>query len=435
VAAAGNDGNTRKSYPASYASVISVAAIDAGMNVASFSQQNDAVELSAPGVAVKSTVPTGTGTTETLEVTGIGYEAIAMEGSPYATVNGALFDCGLGSDCTGAQGAVCLIARGTYSFADKVLACQDGGGVAALIYNNEPGLFSGTLNGVTTSIPSLGISDTDGQALLGSTEFASVTVDEGDYATWDGTSMATPHVSGVAALLWSAYPGATNAEIRAAMQFTALDLGPAGKDTAYGYGLVQANGALLMLGNGAEPDPVNQPPVAGFSVICSGLTCAFTNTSIDVEDDANAIALSYDWDFGDGSEHDNTVSPVHGYDCSQAYTVTLTATDSDGASGTVSHTATASGEPVCDSDTTPPVISEVTATKLKGNKFQITWSTDEPADSVVTFACCGSFSDSALVTEHSRTFNGSRGALYTFTVSSTDAAGNTTSDGPYQHQN
>jgi hypothetical protein len=57
VAAAGNDGSTRKSYPASYASVISVAAVDSTEAVASFSQKNDAVELAAPGVGVLSTTP------------------------------------------------------------------------------------------------------------------------------------------------------------------------------------------------------------------------------------------------------------------------------------------------------------------------------------------------------------------------------------------
>ena len=48
----------------------------------------------------------------------------------------------------------------TGSFAEKVLACQNGGGVAAIIYNNEPGLLNGTLGGEVTTIPSIGVSDT-----------------------------------------------------------------------------------------------------------------------------------------------------------------------------------------------------------------------------------------------------------------------------------
>ena len=57
VAAAGNDGISTYGYPASYSSVISVAAVDSSKNVAFFSQFNDQVELSAPGVAVLSTIP------------------------------------------------------------------------------------------------------------------------------------------------------------------------------------------------------------------------------------------------------------------------------------------------------------------------------------------------------------------------------------------
>ena len=61
--------------------------------------------------------------------------------------------------------------------------------------------------------------------------------------------MATPHVSGVAALLWSAKPHWTNVQIREAMDATALDLGEPGRDIAYGYGLVQAYDALQYLLN------------------------------------------------------------------------------------------------------------------------------------------------------------------------------------------
>jgi hypothetical protein len=52
--------------------------------------------------------------------------------------------------------------------------------------------------------------------------------------------MATPHVSGVAALVWSCDPSATNVEVRNALTSTALDLGTTGRDDYYGFGLIQA---------------------------------------------------------------------------------------------------------------------------------------------------------------------------------------------------
>ncbi len=66
------------------------------------------------------------------------------------------------------------------------------------------------------------------------------TYKDGGYATLSGTSMATPHVSGVAALAWEANPLLSNAEVRSLLQSTADDLGAAGKDNMFGYGLVDA---------------------------------------------------------------------------------------------------------------------------------------------------------------------------------------------------
>ena len=57
VAAAGQRGGTGYSYPASYDSVISVAATDQNDDVWAYSHSNDQVELSAPGMGIRSTVP------------------------------------------------------------------------------------------------------------------------------------------------------------------------------------------------------------------------------------------------------------------------------------------------------------------------------------------------------------------------------------------
>jgi serine protease len=282
VASAGNAGNTQKSYPASHDSVISVAAIDENKVVADFSQKNDQVELSAPGVAVLSTVPWQDN--NTLTVDGVTYQgnwiqnAKRSEGVTAQLANGGL--CG----STGPwNNRVVLCERGTHSFYDKVRNVQNSGGVAAVIYNNEPGNFFGTLgDGNSSTIPAISLSQEDGKYLVqnklasNGTVVSQSTANASGYEAWNGTSMAAPHVSGVAALVWSHNPGWTNAEIRQALRATAEDLGPAGRDNAYGYGLVQGAAALAYL-QGEDPappgDPPDDPPATG-TMSVSNITCA-----------------------------------------------------------------------------------------------------------------------------------------------------------------
>jgi subtilisin family serine protease len=346
IAAAGNDGNTRKSYPASYDSVMSVAAVDSNKQVASFSQQNNAVEISGPGVGVRSTVPMGTGSEASVSVGSDGYVGIGMDGSPTGSASGSLVDCGLGeSTCPGGGGQVCLIERGNISFADKVLACESGGGVAAVIYNNEAGSLSGTLGETSTSIPSLGVSDTQGAELSTRTgETADVVVGAGNYAYFDGTSMATPHVVGVAALVWSNHTSCTNDEVRNALNSTAEDLGSAGRDNAYGYGLVQATAASDYLASqscgGGDPDPdPNDPPTASFTYNCTDLACDFDGSG---SSDSDGSISSYSWNFGDGNSATGATAS-HTFGADGDYTVTLTVTDDDGDSDSSSQTVSVSG--------------------------------------------------------------------------------------------
>jgi len=65
-----------------------------------------------------------------------------------------------------------------------------------------------------------------------------------DYYFGNGTSMACPHVAGVAALMKAAHPEWGPEEIRTALITTAVDIAPAGKDDATGYGLIDAYAAI-----------------------------------------------------------------------------------------------------------------------------------------------------------------------------------------------
>jgi len=64
------------------------------------------------------------------------------------------------------------------------------------------------------------------------------------YRSLSGTSMACPHVAGVAALVWSQYPTMNNEQVRYQLIYTADDLGATGFDVYYGYGRINARKAV-----------------------------------------------------------------------------------------------------------------------------------------------------------------------------------------------
>ncbi|MBL6965444.1 MAG: S8 family serine peptidase [Anaerolineales bacterium] len=122
------------------------------------------------------------------------------------------------------------------------------------------------------------------------------TVWDNDYAgvNWDGTSMATPFVSGVAALLASLPQFDTPAKIREALLSTARDLGPAGWDEDYGFGLVQAYDALLYVPPVIPPDPIVPPaPVVEEGGDEDGTISIFGNGVMTLTQDADGALHFY----------------------------------------------------------------------------------------------------------------------------------------------
>jgi serine protease len=81
----------------------------------------------------------------------------------------------------------------------------------------------------------------------------------GSYAYYSGTSMATPHVAAFAAQLLARNPLLTPDQVENAMKSTALDLGPAGYDTDYGYGRIQPVTALQLVTPTPTATPTTDP--------------------------------------------------------------------------------------------------------------------------------------------------------------------------------
>lgn len=280
VAAAGNDGNSVRSYPAGYPSVMMIGANDNNNNIADFSQfpgcttgrgkrattdETICVEVTAGGVNTLSTFPAGLASAAGLSANGTSYETSAMEN--YGTVDqGATYFMGTAEAVdTNAAGAVCVIDRGNISFFDKVNNCELSGGIGAVIINNEPGVLSGTLGDATTnttSIPAVGAAQEDRSALMAATSM-DISMTSSDYGFLSGTSMATPAVSGVAALVWSNHPTCTGSQIRQVLKDTALDAGAAGKDDYFGYGIVQAADADAYITANNICDGGTTPPTGG----------------------------------------------------------------------------------------------------------------------------------------------------------------------------
>ncbi len=74
------------------------------------------------------------------------------------------------------------------------------------------------------------------------------TLPGGGFGTKSGTSMASPHVSGAAALAWGSHRYANNVTIRRLLAWTAFNLGDPGRDNLYGFGRVDAAQAAIAFG-------------------------------------------------------------------------------------------------------------------------------------------------------------------------------------------
>jgi subtilisin family serine protease len=216
-----NDNDTTLVYPASYrlSNMIVVAATDQNDALAFFSDYGtNTVDLGAPGMNILSTLPVAlAGTIASVQQ---GPNIYSANGLQYAGTTGGtnitatVYDCGLGYATnfpTAVSNNIALIERGTLNFSEKVANAMTAGARAAIIYNNTAGNFSGNLGGSSNWIPAVSLAQADGLALQ--TNSPATVINRPDptqiYQYLDGTSMATPHVSGAVAFAAMNFPTET----------------------------------------------------------------------------------------------------------------------------------------------------------------------------------------------------------------------------------
>ncbi len=164
------------------------------------------------------------------------------------------------------------------------------------------------------------------------------------------------------------------------------------------HGITSGDVILVISGNNLETkyyemtvgNPVNKPPVADFSFEATGLTVSFTDASTDTD----GTVVSQMWDFGDGNGTGD-LNPVHSYTAAGTYTVILTVTDDDGATGEISRDVTVKTDDVVeihDGDT----ITDLSGAKGDWLYFKITPPT---GSAQLTLTISGGSGDTDLYTK------------------------------------
>ncbi|BEL12317.1 hypothetical protein Q0Z83_105080 [Actinoplanes sichuanensis] len=251
-----------------------------------------------------------------LDANGSGYTSDTAEGIVWAVDNGAqVINLSLGSDtATDAEetavayaienGVTVVAAAGnereegsptSYPAAyDGVIA------VAATDADDEIAEYSNRGDYVDVAAPGSGII---------STYPGDLTDDGSEYAELNGTSMASPHVAAVAALLKAVNPDLTPDDVQNALERSAVDLGVAGFDSDFGHGRIDAAAALQEAAGGGDGGGDDERVTPELSADEGGLVSYGTGTETTFQVSADGESLA-------GLEAEACVSVAGGrWDC------------------------------------------------------------------------------------------------------------------------
>jgi PKD repeat protein len=263
----------------------------------------------------------------------------------------------------------------------------------------------------TTTANAAGAVDIIGPTILPTCDITGA----GGYRTGDiepffnGTSCATPYVAGVAALIKSANPAYTPAQVRAALINSARDVvnveSVAGWDRYSGYGMVDAQAAVGGTGPVAPVATFTGTPTSG----TSPLTVVFTDAS-------TGSPTSWSWTFGDGGT--STVqNPSHVYTTGGTYTVALTVANATG-----SNTQTRTGYITVGTVVAP--VAAFTGTPVTGTAPLAVTFTDQSTNAPTSWSW--TFGDGGTSTVRSPSHTYAASGTYTVALTATNAAGSNT---------
>jgi len=239
--------------------------------------------------------------------------------------------------------------------------------VAALDKNNQRASFSSTGSDVEIAAPGVAVLSTwkDGINATGPQPFSFADYAGEYFIEASGTSMASPHVAGVAALLMAANPSYTAEAVRSKMNATALDLGDAGRDKLYGYGLVDASSALGLM------PATNNPPVAYDQAVetTQNTSVAITLVAADPDNDPLTYAIA----MGPANGTISGTGPHFTYtpnaDFTGADTFTYEVKDSAGSTATATVTINVAPARTVD------LVVQMSATTRKVDTINYVWAT------------------------------------------------------------